>query len=187
VSAPDRGSAPVPGPRRPFRFPEFSRERLANGLELVLAARPGVPLAEVLLQLPAGSDRNPLARPGVAALTASLVDEGTTKLSGTEIAVAVERLGGSLASRADWNAAEIEAGMLARDLGTALELVSEIARAPSFPPGEVERLRRQALTELLRRRDQPPVLAEEALSRTLYAGSPYGFLLLGDEATMTDL
>ena len=187
MSGPDRGTPPPPGERTSFRFPEFTRERLPNGLELVLAARHGVPLVEVLLQLPAGSDRNPLARPGLATLTGSLVDEGTAKRSGTAIAIAVERLGGSLATRADWNTAEIEVGMLARDLEPALELVAEIARTPSFPIPEVERLRRQALTELLRRRDQPPVLAEEALSRTLYAGSAYGFLLLGDEATMTDL
>lgn len=187
MSAPDRTTPPPPGARRPFRFPAFSRERLANGLELVLAPRHGVPLVEVLLQLPAGSDRNPLARPGLAALTASLVDEGTAARSGPEIAGTVERLGGALSTHADWNAAEIEVGMLARDLERALALVAEIARTPAFPPAEVERLRRQALTELLRRRDQPPVLAEEALARTLYAGSPYGSLLLGDEATMTDL
>ena len=187
MSAPDRGTPPAPGSRRPFRFPEFSRELLANGLELVLAPRHGVPLVEAVLQLPAGSDRNPLARPGLAALTASLVDEGTAHRSGPEIAGTVERLGGSLGTRADWNAAEIEVGVLARDLGPALALVAEIARSPVFPSAEVERLRQQALTELLRRRDQPPVLAEEALARALYADTPYGFLLLGDEATMTTL
>jgi zinc protease len=187
VSGADRGVPPPASQRRPFRFPEFSRERLANGLELVLAPRRGVPLVEVRLQLPAGGDRNPLGRPGLAALTASLLDEGTAGRSGPDIATAVERLGGSLATHADWNAAGIEVGMLARDLDVALELVAEIVRAPAFPPQEVERLRRQALTELLRRRDQPALLAEEALARVLYAGSAYGFLPLGDEATMTAL
>ena len=33
-----RSSPPPPGPRRPFRFPDFRRERLSNGLELVVAA-----------------------------------------------------------------------------------------------------------------------------------------------------
>jgi zinc protease len=187
VSAPDRSRPPAPGDRRPFRFPEFRRERLDNGLELVLAPRREIPLVEILLQLPAGSDRNPLERPGLAALTAALVDEGTAERSGPEVAATVERLGGALATRADWNCAGIEAGALASDLATALDLVAEVARRPSFPPAELERLRRQALAELLRRQDQPAVLAEEAQSSTLYGGTPYGALLLGDEAALEAL
>jgi zinc protease len=187
MSAPDRSHPPEPGERRPFRFPEFRREHLGNGLELVLVPRREIPLVEVLLQLPAGSDRNPLERPGLAALTAALVDEGTAERSGPEVAATVERLGGSLATRADWNSAGIEAGALARDLATALDLVAEVARHPSFPAAELDRLRRQALAELLRRQDQPAVLAEEAQSRALYAGTPYGALLLGDEAALESL
>ena len=187
MSGPDRSRRPTAGERRPFRFPEFRREHLDNGLELVLVPRREIPLVEVLLQLPAGSDRNPLERPGLAALTASLVDEGTAERSGPEVAATVERLGGSLATHADWNSAGIEAGALARDLATALDLIAEVARRPSFPQAELERLRRQALAELLRRQDQPAVLAEEAQSRALYAGTPYGALLLGDEAALEGL
>lgn len=143
-----------------------------------------MPLVEILLQLPAGGDRNPLERPGLSALTASLLDEGTARRDGPEIAASIERLGGDLATRADWNSADIEIGLLARDLDAGLELAAELAREPVFPEHEIERLRQQALAELLRRRDQPAVLAEEALSVTLYPGTPYGTLILGDESSM---
>lgn len=184
MSSVDRTRPPAPGALRPFEFPAFTRERLATGLELVLAPRAEVPLVEVLLQLPAGGDRNPLERPGLSALTASLVDEGTARRAGPEIAAAIERLGGDLATRADWNSADIEIGLLARDLDSGLELAAELAREPVFPEHELERLRQQALAELLRRRDQPAVLAEEALSAALYPGTPYGALILGDESSM---
>jgi zinc protease len=187
VSAVDRARPPAGGSPRSFRFPEFSRERLPNGLELVLAPRAGVPLVEILLQVPAGAERNPLGRSGLASLTASLVDEGTATRSGPEIASAVERLGGSLSSRADWNAAEIDVGLLAPDLATGIELVAEVARRPTFPAAEVERLRRQTQAELLRRRDQPAILAEEAMARALYPGTAYGFLLFGDDASVAGL
>jgi zinc protease len=184
VSGVDRTRPPAPGALRPFEFPAFRRERLASGLEIVLAPRSEVPLVEILLQLPAGGDRNPLDRPGLSALTASLLDEGTARRSGPEIAAAIERLGGDLATRADWNCAEVEVGLLARDLEAGLELVAELVREPVFPEEELERLRKQALAELLRRRDQPAVLAEEALAAALYPGTPYGALILGDEAAM---
>ncbi len=180
----DRTKPPEPGASRPFHFPPFSRERLGNGLELILAPRTGMPLVEILLQLPAGAERNPLERPGLAALTASLVDEGTERRSGPEIATALERLGGSIATRADWNSADVQVSLLARELDAGLELVDEVARRPVFPEAELERLRQQALTELLRRRDQPAVLAEEAMADLLYRGTVYGRLLLGDEQVM---
>ena len=187
MSGVDRARAPEGGSPRPFRFPEFSRERLANGLEVVLAPRPTVPLVEILLQQAAGGDRNPPGGAGLASLTASLVDEGTERRSGPELAVALERLGGSLSTRADWNAAEIDCALLAADLATGVELVAEVARRPNFPTAEVERLRRQTQAELLRRRDQPAILAEEALARALYPGSSYGVLLLGDDDSVASL
>lgn len=183
----ERASPPPPGPRRPFRFPDFRRERLANGLELIVAPLRSVPLVDAVLWLPAGADRNPVERPGLAALTATLIDEGTERRDGPEIATTIEKMGGSLTTRADWNGAVVSLEGLARDLAPALDLGAEVARRPSFPPHEVERLRQQALAELLRRRDQPAVLAEEALSRTLYPGTPWGALILGDEATMAAL
>ncbi|KAB2963747.1 MAG: insulinase family protein [Thermoanaerobaculia bacterium] len=187
MSAADRSTPPPAGRPRDFAFPAFERERLPCGLELLLAPRHDVPLVEIQLQLPAGADRNPQMRPGLATLTASLVDEGTDRRSGTDIAIAVERLGGSLATGADWNQASLEATLLAADLATGLELTFEVARRPTFPPEEFERLRRQAEAELLRRRDQPAVLAEEALSAALFPGTPYAHLLLGTESTIRDL
>jgi zinc protease len=186
-SAPDRTQPPPPGPPRGFRFPDFERYRLANGLEVLLGIRAGVPLAEATLLLPAGGDRGPLEHPGLAALAASLLDEGTESRGGPEIAATVERLGGSLGSSADWTVARISVQTLADDLPTGLELVAEIARQPAFADHEVERLRQQTATELLRRRDQPAALAEEALVRTLYRGTVYGEILLGTEASVARL
>jgi len=160
---------------------------MPNGTELLLLPRPGVPRVEIALVLPAGADRNPLERPGLASLTASLVDEGTTRRAGPRIAAEVERLGASLTTRADWSSAELAVELLSKDLATGLELLDELAREPIFPGEEIDRLRQLALTELLRRRDRPAVLAEEALARALYSGTPYAELLLGTEDSLAAL
>ena len=182
---PPRDTPPPPGQRRSTPFPPFERGALANGLELLVAHRPGVPLVDLALLAPAGGDRNPRARPGLSALVAALVDEGSARRSGFEIAAEVERLGGGLSTHADWNAAQLEISLLADDLEAALAIVHEIVATPSFPEPEVERLRRQALTELERRRDQPAVLAEEALADQLYRGTPYGKPLQGDRESLS--
>jgi zinc protease len=63
-------------------------------------------------------------------------------------------------------------------------LLAEIALEPSFPPAEVARLRAQRLAEIQRRADRPGVLAEEALLRAVYRGSPYGRFVAGDADTV---
>ncbi len=175
----DRTSPPAARPPRPFDFPEFRRERLDNGLELIFAPHAGVPLLETSLLLAAGGERNPLDRPGLAALTAAVLAEGTAARSGLELACDLERLGGAFGSHADWNKAEVEISVHSRDVHTALTTLAELVRSPLFPEHEVERLRQQALVEVERRRDRPALLAEEALADALYSGTTYGFTLLG--------
>ncbi len=183
----DRGRPPASAAPRAVGFPSFERARLGSGLETFLLPRPGVPKVELALVLPAGADRNPLDAPGLASLTAALVDEGTRRREGPRIAAEVERLGASLATRADWNSAQLEVELLTKDVDRGLELLAELAREPVFPEAEIERLRALALTELLRRHDRPAVLAEEALARALYRGTPYAELLLGTEASIATL
>ncbi len=177
----------VPEPNRPLgrlAFPTFERGKLANGLEWFIAPRKGVPMVEAQLLLPAGGERSPADRPGIAALTAALVDEGTEARSGVELALELEKLGANLASGAHWDAARVEISALARDLDTALSTIDEVARQPSFPDSEVERLRRRILTEFARRPDEPALVADETFAEALYAGTVYGHLLQGTEAAL---
>lgn len=162
-----------------FLPPGFLRQRADGGLGLVLAPRDGVPLVEATLLLPAGGERNPLARPGLASLTAALVDEGTRRRSGLELATDLESLGASLTAGADWDAARLSVSVLAEHLETALTALAEVAREPVFPPAEVDRLRAQTLAEIDRRRDRPGRLADRELAATLYPGTPFGELLQG--------
>jgi zinc protease len=179
-----RSTPPSPGPEPEFRPPPFHRLHLDNGLELVLASRDGVPLVEAVLLLPAGGDRNPLDRPGLSALTAAVVDEGTRRRSGLELAARLERLGAGLAATADWDSVRLAASALAGDLEELLSVLAEVAREPSFPADQVERLRAQTLAEILRLPDHPGRLADRALAAALYPGSPYGELLQGTAAAL---
>jgi zinc protease len=180
----DRSRPPAAGPRHSFAPPEPRRLRLANGFEVLLVPRPGIPRFEVSLLFPAGGERNPADRPGLASFTGALLDEGTAKRSGTEIALALEGLGATLSTGADWDTGHADLTLFSRDLETGLRALAEVTLEPAFPESEVERIRRQTLAEILRRRDQPGVLADEALADQLYRGTPYGALLLGTRESL---
>jgi len=55
----DRSCLPVPGPERPFRFPDIVRHTLDNGLRVMTVQHHRVPLVCVLLLVPAGHAANP--------------------------------------------------------------------------------------------------------------------------------
>jgi len=183
--APDRARPPVSALPTPFRPPPYLRRRADDGLGLVLAPRDGAPLVEALLLVPAGGACNPLHRPGLATLAAALVDEGTERRSGLQLASDLERLGATLATGADWDAAHLAVSGLAEHLDTALATLAEVARQPSFPAVEVERLRAQTLAEIARRRDHAGRLADRELAATLYAGTPFAELLQGSAGSVS--
>lgn len=175
----DRSAPPPPGRSRPFHFPPFLRHRLANGLEVLAARLPGVPLISLELVTPAGGQQDPRGQEGLAALTAGAIDEGTRLRSSLEIAAHVERLGGYLTAGIDWDEGFLSIGLLSRHLPAGLELLVEVATEPTFPDQEIERLRKQRLTELVRRGQDPGLLAEDRLASVVYRGTVYDHPLTG--------
>ena len=183
----DRSAPPPAGKIRPFHFPPFLRRRLPNGLEVLAARQAGVPLVSLELVVPAGGQHDPAGQAGLATLTASVIDEGTQRRSAMEVAADVERLGGYLTTGADWDEGYLGTGLLARDRQAGIELLAEVLGEPTFPEEEIERLRRQRLGEILRRSQDPSILADEKLSQAIYQGTPYANPLIGTAETVEAL
>lgn len=154
-------------------MPRFERTMIQSGLPIYVAPRADVPLVDLQLQFDAGGEHNPEALPGLAAMTAAMLDEGTLRRTGPEIAAEVEKRGGALSCHADWNAARVRLQLLEEDLSFGLDLLAELATQPSFPQHELDRLRQQTLAELRRRSDQPAALADEAFAHHLFAGTVF--------------
>jgi zinc protease len=180
----DRTRAPMPRADAPLHFPAFRRERLASGLAAYVLEDHRTPMVAMRVLFPWGGASDPPERPGLAAFTASLLEDGTTRRSSQRIAQEIESLGGSLGSGAGWSSAVVSARVLSRDLGAGLELLADVATDPAFAEVEVERRRRERLAEWLRRRDQPGALAEESFAEAVYGSTPYGHSLLGDERSL---
>lgn len=182
-----RDAPPPPGPLRPFRFPPFVRRRLPNGLTVLAAGSPRAPLVLLSLVFPAGAEQEPAQQAGLASLTASLLDEGTSERDANQIAAAVADLGGRLGSGADWDVGQLQVELLSRHAEEGLALLAELATRSTFPAEEIERQRRRRLAELMRRRSDPSFLADERLLRAIYGDAPYGRTILGDEESLARL
>lgn len=179
---------PVPGPSRVYHFPAFERLTLQNGLSLVVAPVPKLPVVTVLAVIDAGAACDLSGREGVALLTARAVAEGTERSNGAELAERFERLGTALDTSTDWDSTTIRITVTPARLAAAMALLAEVLRSPSFPEREVERLKQERLTELLQQRAEPRGLADDMFGRFAYApDSRYALPDGGIETTVESL
>ncbi|MFO0581235.1 MAG: pitrilysin family protein [Anaeromyxobacter sp.] len=158
----------------PIRLPPLHRERLENGLQVVVAERPGVPLAAVRLVLRGGSSLDPAGRQGLAHLAAISARRGTRRRTGEQIDLVVESLGAELGSGVDEDASYYGISAPVEGLATCLDILADVAARPTFPAGEVARLRRREVAALAHDADEPSLVADRAMLEAAYAGHPYG-------------
>ena len=174
AAAQGRDTPPEPGPPRPLQIATPGEERLPNGLRVVVAERPGVPLVSVRLLVASGAEQDPPGLAGRAAMTAGLLTRGTTRRSAPALAQAAEALGGTLVSNAGWDDAGVGITVTRPMLARAVSLVAEVVRQPAFAPSEIERYRAQLLDELKVAWSQPGTVAGLAAQRAYFGDSAYG-------------
>lgn len=180
----DRSTLPPTGPALAFRFPRIERRVLGNGLEIRALPHHTVPVVSLVLILPGGSSSDPAHRPGLAALTADLIDEGSGGQDALEVADRLARLGADLDIDVTVDATVISVTTLARFLRPALEVLEEIVTAPTIAEEDFARVRNLRLDRLRQLRDHAPAVAERAFARLMYHGHPYGHLSIGTEASL---
>ncbi len=175
----DRSRLPLPGPDPTFRIPEVRRFTLANGLRVWTVEQREVPVVSYLLLLASGASADPENRPGLAALTADLMDEGSGDRSAIDIEDALARMGAQLETEVGSDATVLSLLTLGRFRDEALALLADVATRPRLAESDFTRLRDLRLTRLMQLRDLPPAVADRTLTRLLYPAHPYGHLPMG--------
>jgi zinc protease len=175
-----RKDAPKPGPASALHLPVPGKFKLSNGLTVLYSERPGLPLVAANLVLHAGSGINPVDRPGLASMTARMLQQGTTTRSALQIADRAADLGATLNSGAGTDTTGISTRSLSRNFPDALELLADVALHPSFPQAEIERVRSERLTWIAQEKDEPSALATRVLTGALYGPRhTYGYPDIG--------
>ena len=174
-----QATPPPPSAPRSVQFPKPVEKTLANGLRVVVIQRSLLPLVSAQLLIKSGGEVDPSDLSGVADMTATLLTRGTATRSATQIAEAIEALGGSLNSSAGWDASSATTGVMSARFGSALEILSDVVRNPSFKQEEIDRLRRQYLNQLRVNLGTPRSIARYVAARVIYSDAPYGHPLSG--------
>jgi len=180
-----RETMPGRGPESAFTLPPRQRFKLANGLEVVLVEWHKLPLVGFDLIVRGGTAADPANRPGLASLTAALLQEGAGGLTSTQIAEKLETLGAQVDVAATQDAVLAQLSTLKSRLDESLAIYTDILTRPDFPKDELERQRKRRIVQLTQLADQPQYLAMVAMTRALFGDHPYGHVAMGDKGSLT--
>jgi zinc protease len=180
---PWRAKAPTPGPLPKFSLPVPDKAQLSNGLTIYLVERHNLPLVAATLYTISGSELNPLDKPGLSGFTADMLTEGTAARSALKFAEDTDQIGATIATQAGYSSASVSLSALSWNAGGGFDLLSDATLHPAFDAKEVERIRNQRVTAVLQENDEPFSLALRTANHVLFPSSPYGFSVLGTEAS----
>jgi predicted Zn-dependent peptidase len=169
------------------RFPPISRAELSSGLRVWFLPWHVVPVVSVALVLDVGSAADPVATPGLAALTADLVDEGAGGRDTMQLSDAFARLGTHLDVDVGQDGASLSFTTLARNLDPALALLADVLSRPHLAETDFQRIRDLRLSRLRQLSTSASAAADRAFLAGVFGSHPYGHGTLGTTPSLQRL
>jgi zinc protease len=165
---------PVPSAPRSAKIPAVVEKKLANGLTVTTVERKNVPLVTVELLVKTGASGEAAEKAGLANMTASMLTKGTKTKTATQIAEAVEFLGGSISAGAGWNNSVVTITVTSDKLDAAMAILTDVVLNPKFDQSELDLLKSQTLDGLAYNLKQPGFLANYVASKYSFDEHPAG-------------
>lgn len=165
---------PAPLPERPVEFPDYHERTLRNGVRIIVVENHEMPVVSVNLAITAGAKHDPAGKAGTASMLAELLNKGTKTRTAEQIAESIDFVGGSLGASAGDDWISVSATVLTEFLDTALVLLSDVVRNPTFPEEELETERTRALSALQANFGSPGFIAARRFMAEIYGDHPYG-------------
>lgn len=173
-----------------LHFPTVERARLSNGIQVVLAARHGIPVTEVQLLFNAGYAADHGGKLGTASFTARMMTESTRQRDSQAVIDTEQRLGAQIHFSTGLDSSSASLSALNDQLQPSLDLFSEMVQQPAFKSEDMQRVRGQWLADIAQQKTQPMSMALRILPPLLYGKDhAYGvpFLGFGTEASIQAL
>jgi zinc protease len=171
--APIPAAVPAVGPFRSTKLPAVDERTFGSGLRALAVRKPGIPLVQARLVLPATRPRATTADRAKQLVLAETLLSGTKHRDSVEVAEALQGMGATLSVNVDSEDVRLQGSALSPSLADFLALIGELLAEPAFPKGEVEIERARKAQEVLLQRAEPAVVARAAFKRRLFGDHPY--------------
>jgi len=165
----------------------FARADLGDGLVVLTEEMPGVRSAAVGVWVHAGSVYESADEMGVSHLLEHMVFKGTERRTAREIALALERLGGSLDAYTTREHTSFQTRTLDEHVDAALDVLADLVLHPLLREEDLELEREVVLEEISTVEDTPDDLVFDLHAQALWGDHPYGFSILGTRESVGSL
>lgn len=172
----DRTKVPAPGAAVPASFPASERATLANGLELVVANRPGVPVVEMTLLVKSPVPTDFASRvPGTGGLAMQLIDDGSKTRTGEQLVEELGAIGASINAGSGTEQSVVMLSAMKPTLREALAIYADVALNPGYRESDVERVKAQTIAGIQAARQDGAASADRLFPQLMYGrDTPYG-------------
>ena len=180
----DRSKVPELAKAGSQSLPKVVRDKLSNGLAIVLTERHDLPLVEFYLTINAGFAADEKGRPGTARLVSRLLTSGTEKRTALQIAEELQTLGAQMRAMADVDSTDVILSALKQQLDPSLALFADVLVHPVFPQADFQREQQLQLALIEQEKTQPMPIALRVLPPLLFGSDhAYGKPLTGSGTT----
>jgi zinc protease len=166
----DRSKLPASGPAPEIKIGEAETFTLDNGLKVFLVKNTKLPRVSFTLVL----ERDPIMegdKSGMTGFVGDMMMAGTTNRTKDQLDQEVDFIGASLSA----SSTSMFASSLKKHQEKILELMADVLFNPIFPQDELDKLKKQSLTNLAQSKDNPNAISSRLSRAVLYGNNhPYG-------------
>ncbi len=164
----DRAVEPPRGPAPLLSLPEVWTHTYANGLTILGIEHDELPLVQFGLTVRGGMLADDPARVGVANLMSDVMMQGTVDRTPVELEQAIDALGASISMFTGDESISLQANTLRSRLDDVYALFEEILLEPRWDETEFERIQRETVETINRRRSNPAAVASDVFRKVVY-------------------
>jgi predicted Zn-dependent peptidase len=167
---------------------EYERVTLLNGVRVLVKDMPEARSASVAVYVGVGSRSETKVNAGTSHFLEHMVFKGTAnRPSASEISQQIEGVGGTVNASTDKEATVFSSFVPARHYLLALDVVSDMVRAPLLRESDVESERNVIVEEIRMYRDQAQDRVHTLIDELLYPNHPLGWEIAGREPVVLGL
>ncbi len=164
----DRTVEPPKGPSPEIILPEIWTHTYSNGLTIVGIEHHELPLVQFGLTIRGGMLLDDIEHVGIANLMTDIMMEGTANRTPVDLEEAIDALGARISMFTGRESITIQANTLRSRLDEVYALFEEILLEPRWDEGEFERIQRETVETIARRKTSAPSVASNVFNRLVY-------------------
>ncbi|WP_440875162.1 M16 family metallopeptidase [Thalassotalea sp. PLHSN55] len=183
----DRSIMPTAGKNKAVDVPTMWTKSYDNGIELLATHSLETPTTSLLIKIPAGHYFEDKAKAGSAALLASMLNESTQQRSAEEMSKALQMLGSSVSIYAGNKYLNVSINTLTKHLDETIALTLEKLMQPAFNASEFDRIKNNAIQNVINSKKNAGYLASRAYRELLHTDNIASTPVNGTQASIESI